>query len=72
MRADSRKFLIVMSRRKLLGEIDAEFVRNLKVLVDFEVRGSLNIGKPIFFIVHKNKIKIKKFKQSPMLILFRT
>jgi hypothetical protein len=24
--------------RKLLAEIDAEFVRNLKVLVDFEVR----------------------------------
>ncbi len=24
--------------RKLLGEIDAEFVRNLKVLVDFEVQ----------------------------------
>ncbi len=24
--------------RKLLGEIDAKFVRNLKVLVDFEVR----------------------------------
>ncbi len=24
--------------RKLLGEIDAEFVRNLKVLVDFDVR----------------------------------
>jgi hypothetical protein len=24
--------------RKLLGEVDAEFVRNSKVLVDFEVR----------------------------------